>query len=30
MLLPVSLVVGIIVMALVAVVKIIGNKWENK
>ena len=26
----VSLVVGIIVMALVAVVKIIGNKWENK
>ena len=26
----VSLVIGIIVMALVAVVKIIGNKWENK
>ena len=26
----VSLVVGIIVMAFVAVVKIIGNKWENK
>lgn len=26
----VSLVIGVIVMGLVAVVKVIGNKWENK